>query len=252
MTVYQFKGNPNANLSGTIGDTGFDINSGPPYNYFVCNGGTSWTAYNVSGLPSGAWVGVYTVTSGTNPNAYNWAVMPNGYTFAIQNIKSVSVLGNSVHLEGVDGNVVDYYAMNPGYAASLVASIQAVMANPAASTNITGTQPMVWTSIALNSVAHTVNNNYFNISGSGFLASGITRMAIMTPNLVPAIFDANPNLEYPQSDGLLTIAFDTIITFSNFTYALVWISYPAVFPIYYWDSSANIWVAAGSLTITST
>ena len=74
MTIYQFNGDPNGVLTGSTGDYGFDISTGNPgggipSNFFVCNGGTLWSAFNESGAPSGSWVGLVSaqVVGGTNP-----------------------------------------------------------------------------------------------------------------------------------------------------------------------------------------
>jgi hypothetical protein len=58
MTIYQVLGNPNGQLSGQPGDEAFDVDSGPPKNFFVCCGGTYWASFNESGNPSVGWGGV--------------------------------------------------------------------------------------------------------------------------------------------------------------------------------------------------
>ena len=69
MTTYQFHGNPNGNLIASLGDNGFDIDTSPN-NYFVCEGGNTWAAFNLSGSPSGAWGGVVTTIGGGIVGSY--------------------------------------------------------------------------------------------------------------------------------------------------------------------------------------
>lgn len=59
--IFNFHGNPNGQLNGYQGDIGYDVDTAPN-NFFINNGGngggTVWTAFNVSGSPSGAWGGI--------------------------------------------------------------------------------------------------------------------------------------------------------------------------------------------------
>lgn len=135
MTIWTFNGNPNGNLVATPGDTGFDILSGPPYNYFVCQGGSVWGASNFSGGPSGAWAGVVTgsVSPAAGPGTVAWVVpnLANLYTYveagvvAVANVKdlapgqadrfSQAMVDTVAKIRGMIGGV-------PGYVVSATAN----------------------------------------------------------------------------------------------------------------------------------
>lgn len=75
MTRYTFHGDPNGNLNGVQGDQGFDIDTNPN-NYFVCDAGSVWIAFNESGGPSGAWSGVVEAIPITNTIVQQTIVAP--------------------------------------------------------------------------------------------------------------------------------------------------------------------------------
>lgn len=90
---YQFHGNPNGNLSASQGDQGFDVDVSPN-NYFICNGGTVWIAFNVSGSESGAWGGVVSASgSGSWP-----AAMVAGYS---RTVAYSEILRGALALAGI-------------------------------------------------------------------------------------------------------------------------------------------------------
>ena len=95
MNVYQVNGNPNGNLNAGSGDQAFDHLSGPPYNYIVCQGGTVWNAFNVSGSPSGAWVGVISTVS-----TYGGAQL--GYLRQMLNAEIDEELDETISPAGID------------------------------------------------------------------------------------------------------------------------------------------------------